>query len=223
MLAAITEREDPRDALLTTEPVNNLAALPRGAVIGTTSLRRMCQLLALRPDLQVKPLRGNIDTRLRRLDEHIFDAIILAAAGLSRLGLQQRITQFFPVTQFLPAAGQGALAIETRSGDQSILEIIKPLNNEAAQYCVNAERALNQRLDGGCQVPIAAYATLNNGQLLLRGLVGSPDGKLILRAHGIEKAENANLLGTRVAEDLLMQGADDILRAIKVNENGFGA
>lgn len=220
-IAAISKREDPRDVLLS-NVASNLASLPTGAVVGTTSLRRICQLRAIRPDLEIKPLRGNVDTRLQRLDEHKFDAIVLAAAGLNRLGLQQRITEFFSSSQFLPAAGQGALAIETRE-DQEIREIVRPLNHEETQYCVTAERALNLRLDGGCQVPIGALATLKNGQLLLEGLVGSPDGKSILRANGAAKAKDAEILGVYVAEDLLKQGAEKILQAIKTPENGFGA
>lgn len=221
-IAVTCEREDPRDVLLSNHAAN-LASLPAKSIIGTTSLRRMCQLLSLRPDLQVKPLRGNVDTRLHRLDENKYDAIILAAAGIRRLGFQNRITEFFPTTKFLPAAGQGALAIEARLDDRNTLEMVKPLNHVATQHCISAERALNQSLDGGCQVPIAAYADLDNDQLTLRGLVGSPDGKLILRAHASGKAADAAIIGMKVAADLLAQGAGEILRATKILDNSFGA
>lgn len=221
IIAAICEREDPRDVLIANQ-VADLASLPMGSVVGTTSLRRMCQLLSLRPDLQIQSLRGNVDTRLRYLDEGKFSAIILAAAGLHRLSLGHRIAEYFSVEQFLPAAGQGALAIESRVSDQNTLELVKLLNHPATNTCVRAERTLNQRLDGGCQVPIGAYATLNAGRLTLQSLVGSPDGKVILRATATSEPEDAENLGVKVAENLLQQGADEILQSLKNLENGFG-
>jgi len=221
-LTAICKREDPRDAFLATK-FPNLAALPAGAVIGTASLRRLCQLRALRPDLVVQPLRGNIDTRLQRLESGLFDAIILAAAGLHRLGFTNRITEYLPLTQFLPAAGQGALAIESRENDAATLALIKPLNDLTTQLCIQAERALNQQLDGGCQVPIAAYATLEQQQLQLQGMVGSLDGKTILYATESGPSNTAEQLGKQVAQQLLAQGAYAILQQIKTQENGFGA
>lgn len=210
IIAAVGEREDPRDVLVT-NLASSLGTLPVGAVVGTTSLRRMCQLLALRPDLQVEPLRGNVDTRVRRLDEGIYDAIVLAAAGLQRLNLGHRIVEYFPIDQFIPAAGQGALAIECRHADTYMRELVVPLNHPVTHLCVTAERALNRRLDGGCEVPIAAYATYNAECLTLRSLVGSKDGTHIIRAFGTAEAVEAENLGIRVAEDLLSQGAKEIL------------
>ncbi|MCG8428278.1 MAG: hydroxymethylbilane synthase [Chromatiales bacterium] len=210
-LAVILEREDPRDAFVSNK-YSSLDELPEGAVVGTSSLRRQCQLADGRPDLQIAPLRGNVNTRLRKLDEGEFDAIILAAAGLIRLGFQERIASFIEPEQSLPAIGQGAIGIECRSDDPWINELLKPLHDEETAICVAAERAMNHRLMGGCQVPIAGYAVLNNqGHLFMRGLVGEPDGSHIMRAEMDADADAAEELGVRIAEELLGQGADRVL------------
>jgi len=215
-LFCICPREDPRDAFVSNH-YQSLAELPEGCVLGTSSLRRQAQLLALRPDLQVRFLRGNLDTRLAKLDMGEYDAIILAAAGLIRLGYQARIRELLPTEVCLPAGGQGAVGIECRSEDSALHKRLAPLQDEATAVCVQAERALNMRLNGGCQVPIACYAQLNDKRLHLRGLVGQPDGRLLLRAESSGEASEAESLGIRVAEDLLSQGADSILQAVYGN------
>lgn len=214
-LGVICQREDPSDAFVS----NRYAALedlPAGAVVGTSSLRRECQLRSRRPDLQVKFLRGNVNTRLRKLDEGEYDAIILASAGLLRLGFAQRIAQSIAVEDSLPAGGQGAVGIELRSDDSQVLELLRVLHHVPTARRVTAERAMNQRLQGGCQVPIACYADYLPGtdRLWLRGLVGKPDGSLILRAEGEADAAEAEQLGIRVADDLLAQGAAEILAQV---------
>jgi hydroxymethylbilane synthase len=211
-LGVICDREDPTDAFVS----NQYAALeemPPGSVVGTSSLRRECQLRERRPDLEVKFLRGNVNTRLRKLDEGEYDAIILASAGLMRLGFEQRIVQRMKVSDSLPAGGQGAVGIELRSDDSATLALLQSVHHESTARRVIAERALNRRLEGGCQVPIACYADYvgDGGQLLLRGLVGKPDGSQILRAEAMAPPEDAEQLGIAVAEDLLSQGAAAIL------------
>ena len=213
-LGVICEREDPTDALVSNN-FSTLDDLPAGSVVGTSSLRRECQLRARRPDLQVKFLRGNVNTRLRKLDEGEYDAIILASAGLIRLGFAARIAATIHVDDSLPAGGQGAVGIELRSDDKQILELLQPLHHQHTACRVDAERAMNLRLNGGCQVPIACYAEdLSAGQLRLRGLVGRPDGSEILRAEAEAKPEDAAKLGVAVAEDLLGQGAAAILAEV---------
>lgn len=212
-LAVICEREDPRDAFVS-NTYQNLSELPAGAVVGTSSLRRQCQLIAKYPHLQVKSLRGNVGTRLSKLDNGEYDAIILASAGLIRLGLQARIRSFIPVEDSLPAAGQGAVGIETRLNDERVLAYVRALAHAETSYCVRAERAMNARLQGGCQVPIGAYATLSNGQLTMNALVGALDGSQIIRVAGGAAQEEAEQLGVRLAEQLLAQGADKILAEI---------
>lgn len=212
-LAAICEREDPRDAFVSNKYAS-LAELPKGAVVGTSSLRRQCQLMAAYPDLTVKSLRGNVGTRLAKLDNGEYDAIILASAGLIRLGLSERIRNFISTDQSLPAAGQGAVGIETRLNDERVLAYVKALNHQPTAYCVMAERAMNRHLQGGCQVPIGGFAELHNGELHLRALVGALDGSEIIRASGQATAENAEALGIEIAEKLLKQGADKILQAV---------
>ncbi len=209
-LHTICEREDPRDAFVS----NNHASfndLPEGAVIGTSSLRRQCQLRALRPDLVIRDLRGNVNTRLAKLDEGQYDAIVLAAAGLIRLEMPERITSFIETDISLPANGQGAVGIECRSDDELMKSLLAPLEHAGTRARVLAERAMNRRLEGGCQVPIGAYAELEGDELTLRGLVGSIDGREILRAETRGSVEQAEELGTRLAEQLLAQGADKIL------------
>ena len=212
-LAVICQREDPRDAFVS-HSYRTFAELPQGAVVGTSSLRRQCQLKALRPDLDIRSLRGNVGTRLSKLDNGDYDAIILASAGLIRLGLADRIASFIDVEQSLPAAGQGAVGIECRTDDVQVHALLAPLADAKTTYCVRAERAMNNHLQGGCQVPIGGYAVLQQGQLYLRALVGDIDGSRIIRAEGKSAVENAEVLGVKIAEQLLAQGADKILQAI---------
>ena len=212
-LAVICQREDPRDAFVS-HSYRTFAELPQGAVVGTSSLRRQCQLKALRPDLDIRSLRGNVGTRLSKLDNGDYDAIILASAGLIRLGLADRIASFIDVEQSLPAAGQGAVGIECRTDDMQVQALLAPLADAKTTYCVRAERAMNNHLQGGCQVPIGGYAVLQQGQLYLRALVGDIDGSRIIRAEGKSPVENAEALGVQIAEQLLAQGADKILQAI---------
>jgi len=212
-LAAILEREDPLDAFVSNRYAS-LAELPLGSRVGTSSLRRQCQLAARRPDLQIAPLRGNVNTRLRKLDEGDFDAIILAAAGLIRLGFSERIRARIDTDDSLPAIGQGAIGIECRSDDERVHRLIAPLHHPATAERVIAERAMNARLHGGCQVPIAGHAVHRDGQLHLRGLVGMPDGSRVMRAERSGPVDDAERIGTEVAEDLLGQGAGDVLAAL---------
>jgi hydroxymethylbilane synthase len=214
-LGVICVREDPSDALVSNR-YRALEEMPPGSVVGTSSLRRECQLRARRPDLEIKFLRGNVNTRLRKLDEGEYDAIVLASAGLLRLGFAQRIAQRIAVDDSLPAGGQGAVGIELRSDDATAQSLLRPLHHAPTAVRVTAERALNRRLDGGCQVPIACYAELVNdgAQLFLRGLVGRPDGTLLIRAQATAPSAEAEQLGIAVAEDLLAQGAADILAGI---------
>ena len=212
-LAVICQREDPRDAFVS-HSYRTFAELPQGAVVGTSSLRRQCQLKALRPDLDIRSLRGNVGTRLSKLDNGDYDAIILASAGLIRLGLADRIASFIDVEQSLPAVGQGAVGIECRTDDMQVQALLAPLADAETTYCVRAERAMNNHLQGGCQVPIGGYAVLQQGQLYLRALVGDIDGSRIIRAEGKSAVENAEVLGVKIAEQLLAQGADKILQAI---------
>ncbi|MCX2780284.1 hydroxymethylbilane synthase [Microbulbifer thermotolerans] len=211
-LPVICEREDPRDAFVS----NNYASLdelPEGAIVGTSSLRRQCQILAHRPDLEVKFLRGNVNTRLAKLDAGEFDAIVLASAGLLRLEMRERIRQFLPVDVSLPAGGQGAVGIECRA-DRELEALLQPLHCEATATRLAAERAVVKRLNGGCQIPIGCYAELEKDQLWLRGLVGSPDGRSLIRAERRGAAAEAEALGKGLAEALLSAGADKILAAL---------
>lgn len=212
-LAVICQREDPRDAFVSNQ-YRCLSELPEGAIVGTSSLRRQCQLMARYPHLKVKSLRGNVGTRLSKLDNGEYDAIILASAGLIRLGLKDRIRDFIAVEDSLPASGQGAVGIETRIGDERVLKYIESLNHPETAYCVKAERAMNARLQGGCQVPIGAFATLQMNTISMNALVGSLDGKQIIRASGVASVEQAELLGVQIAEQLLSQGADKILAEV---------
>ncbi|NCF16906.1 MAG: hydroxymethylbilane synthase [Haliea sp.] len=214
-LGVICEREDPSDALVSNH-FPTLEQLPAGSVVGTSSLRRECQLRARRPDLEVKFLRGNVNTRLRKLDEGEYDAIILASAGLIRLGFEGRIAQQIPVADSLPAGGQGAVGIELRNNDASTLDLLQAVHHEPTAERVAAERAMNRRLQGGCQVPIACFAEHREQgeRLWLRGLVGRPDGSQILRAEGEACCDQAVTLGEQVAEQLLSQGAGEILAEV---------
>ena len=212
-LSIICERDDPRDAFVSSR-FPSLAELPAGSRVGTSSLRRQCQLRASRPDLQVLDLRGNVNSRLAKLDAGEYDAILLAAAGLKRLGLQARITTLLPPEQSLPANGQGAVGIECCLDDDELLTLLAPLEHGPTRQRVLAERAMNRALQGGCQVPIGAYAELEDDQLWLRGLVGSPDGRQILRAERRGPACAPETLGQTLAEQLLAQGAARLLTEV---------
>ena len=221
-ITAILTREDPRDAFVSNS-VGTLAALPQGARVGTSSLRRQCQLKALRPDLELLDLRGNVNTRLARLDAGDYDAIILAAAGLRRLEMSERIAEAIGPGMLLPAVGQGAIGIEARDGDEELREILAGLHHADTASCVLAERALNRALQGGCQVPIAAHAVLDGDTLQLRALVGTVDGTRVLRAEGSGQRSAPERLGESVASELLAAGAGEILRALLEAEGRDGA
>jgi hydroxymethylbilane synthase len=212
-LACILEREDPRDAFVSNR-FDAIDTLPEGACVGTSSLRRQCQLALKRPDLRIEPLRGNVNTRLRKLDEGAYDAIILAAAGLIRLEFGERIRAFISTDESLPAIGQGAIGIECRSDDGRVHALIAPLHHQSTAERVTAERALNARLNGGCQVPIAGHAVHVEGRLQLSGLVGVPDGSQLLRSKAEGPTEDAERIGQEVGDALLAQGADRILAAL---------
>ncbi|MDH4161633.1 MAG: hydroxymethylbilane synthase [Nitrospirota bacterium] len=212
-LSCITEREDARDALLSRNKVA-FKDLPKGARIGTSSLRRQSQLMNIRPDFVIEQLRGNVDTRLRKLKEGQYDAIILAAAGVRRLGLADNVTEYIDPEISLPAIGQGALGIECRVDDRELNDMISFFNHSDTRVCVTGERALLRRLEGGCQVPIACYGRIKNNNLSLEGLVASVDGKRIIK-ETIEGAQaDAEKLGVTLAENLLKRGADVILREV---------
>ncbi|OOF48805.1 hydroxymethylbilane synthase [Rodentibacter genomosp. 1] len=212
-LSVICKREDPRDAFVSNR-YTSLDKLPKGAIVGTSSLRRQCQLKQLRPDLDIRSLRGNVGTRLSKLDKGEYDAIILAAAGLIRLGMEERITSFIDTSLSLPAAGQGAIGIECRTDDIAVQTLLAPLSDQETTACVLAERAMNAHLQGGCQVPIGGYAVLENNQIYLRALVGELDGSSLIKAEGKSAVENAEELGVQIAEQLLSQGADRILSKV---------
>ncbi len=247
-LAVVCEREEPRDAFISKISdsgfqIPNFKSLPFNSKIGTSSLRRSCQLLNLRPDLRIEHLRGNLDTRLRKLDEGQYDGIILAAAGMRRLGLEKRITELLPFDISLPAIGQGAIGVECRIDDEFINELLLPLNHAETYICVKAERSFLKKLGGGCQVPIAAYATVmkrsdnkepegtnlltyasqkishhqNVSQgllLILEGLVGTVNGDRIIRGRNEGNPEEAEMIGIRLAEDILSRGAKEILENV---------
>jgi hydroxymethylbilane synthase len=219
-LSCITKREDARDALLSR---NNVAFkdLPKGANVGTSSLRRQAQLMSLRPDFVIHQLRGNVGTRLQKLKEGKFDAIILAAAGVKRLGLEANVSEYLSPEISLPAIGQGALGIECRVDDRELNDMIAFFNHTDSRTCVTGERALLRRLEGGCQVPIACYGQVKNGKLTLVGLVGSVDGKRIVKNSIEGEPEKAEKLGVLLAEKLLSQGADVILREVYGNTTDF--
>ncbi|MCG6967926.1 MAG: hydroxymethylbilane synthase [Chromatiaceae bacterium] len=212
-LAVILAREDPRDAFVSNHHAS-LVALPEGARVGTSSLRRQCQLADRRPDLEIIPLRGNVNTRLRKLDDGEYDAIILASAGLLRLGFAERIRSFISTDDSLPAIGQGAIGIECRADDRRVNTLLQPLHHAPTAACVHAERAMNRRLEGGCQVPIGGHATLDMGELHLRGLVGTVDGSEIVRGEIRGPEGDGEKLGNTLAEELLEHGAAHILREL---------
>lgn len=212
-LAAILPRESPRDAFVSNR-FSSLDDLPERARIGTSSLRRQCQIIAKRPNSTIVSLRGNVNTRLSKLDQGEYDAIVLAVAGLQRLGLGHRITQELNVDESLPAIGQGAIGVECRRDDPRTNERLAALHDAATSLCIAAERAMNERLQGGCQVPIAGFAKLVKGRIRLRGLVGQPDGSEIIRGEITGSSDSAERLGRALADDLLQRGAERILRAL---------
>ncbi|MBN4069058.1 hydroxymethylbilane synthase [Beggiatoa alba] len=215
-MPVILEREDPRDAFVSNQYAC-FAALPQGACVGTSSLRRQTQLLAKRPDLIIKDLRGNVGTRLQKLDDGHYDAIILASAGLTRLGLSQRIAEYMATDLSLPAIGQGAIGIECRNNDSEIETLITVLNHADSAVRVRAERAMNHRLEGGCQVPIGGHATLDGNTLTLRGLVARSDGSEIISGSVSGHRDDAEKLGIKLADDLLSRGAKAILAELHSN------
>lgn len=210
VLAAILERQDPRDALVAKEAVS-IETLPQGAVVGTASFRRQSQLLALRPDLSIKMIRGNVGTRLRKLHGGEYDAIILAAAGLHRLGQHHCISAYLHPTAMLPAVGQGAMGIECLGADEAIRHCVSVLNHTPTVYCVTAERAMNKALNGSCHVPIGGYAVMEREQLQLQGFVGRVDGSETLYETQSNTVEKAALLGDAVACALLSRGAEEMI------------
>ena len=209
LLGVICQREDPRDAFVSVK-YPDFRSLPQGAIVGTSSLRRQCQLLAMRPDLQIKMLRGNVNTRLKKLTDGEFDATILAAAGLMRLAMHDHINHCFEVENMLPAAGQGALGIELRAEDE-IYDLIQILRHEETTIALTAERAVNAKLGGSCQVPIGAYAQINKGQIHLTALIADPDTNHIFSANHSADCQDAQSLGVAVAEELIAQGAREIV------------
>jgi hydroxymethylbilane synthase len=212
-IAAITERQDPRDAFCSRHYAS-IQEMPQGARVGTSSLRRQAQLKAVRPDLDIHPLRGNVDTRLRKLEQGEYDAVILAAAGLTRLGKTELVRQIIPVDIMCPAAGQGALGIEIRQGDAATRKHLEFLNDPAARAATTCERALLNSLGGGCQVPIGAFAEMKNGKLHLESIVADPDGSKLLRDSRDGQIEYAEKLGSEAGAALLARGGDKILAAV---------
>jgi hydroxymethylbilane synthase len=214
-IGAVLTRADPRDALVSKNGVTRIEELPRGATVGTSSLRRQAQVQALRPDLKIEALRGNVDTRLRKLDEGSMSAIILACAGLIRLGLEARITGRLDPKLCLPAVTQGVIGIECRSGDARTLSWLRALEDPATRLVMEAERAFSRRLGGSCQSPIAAYAELHADKIELHGLVAEPDGSRLLRDSLTGRHEDAESLGVRLAERILAAGADVLLERLR--------
>lgn len=212
-VTTICERDDPRDALVS-HHFSSIDQLPQGSVVGTSSLRRQCQLRERRPDLIVRDLRGNVGTRLAKLDNGEYDAVILAVAGLKRLGLEQRICCPLSAEECLPAVGQGAVGIECRLDDETTRTLLAPLNHAATETRVRAERAVNTRLEGGCQVPIGSYAELDGDSLWLRAMVGSQDGSQMVRGECRGPAASAEQMGVELAEELLTRGARKILHDV---------
>ncbi len=212
-LQVVCEREDPRDAFVSNS-IKCLADLPQGAIVGTSSLRRQCQIKALRPDLDIRDLRGNVNTRLAKLDDGQYDAIILAAAGLIRLEMPERIAEFIAPEVMLPANGQGAVGIECRLDDERVKALLAPLEHKLTRIRVLAERAMNRALEGGCQVPIGSYAVIENNEIYLRGLVGAIDGSKILHGDIKGSINDGEALGNSLAEQLLAAGADVILKQV---------
>lgn len=215
-IPAILQREDPRDVLISSR-YSSLAGLPAGAVVGTSSLRRQCQLNAACPGLALKDIRGNVGSRLKQLDRGAYDALVLAAAGIKRLGREGRISLYLGVDEMLPAIGQGALGIETRTDDARVLQLVRPLDHEPTRVCVAAERALSRRLYGGCLLPVAAYAETSGADLSMTALVGYPDGSRVVKDSISGAVDQGELLGAELGERLLQQGAQEILAEVMGN------
>jgi len=216
-LEVICPREDPRDAFIS-NTYESFDDLPQGAIVGTSSLRRQCQIKASRPDLDIRDLRGNVNTRLRKLDEGQYDAIILAAAGMIRLKMPERIRQFIEPEVMLPANGQGAVGIECRTDDETVKALLAPLEDKTTRLRVLAERAMNKALEGGCQVPIGAYAVIDNDEIYLRGLVGAVDGSEIIQSEIRGTLDQGEQLGNSLAQTLLSKGADVILKQVYADQ-----
>jgi len=212
VIGAVTEREDPRDCLITRSG-QSLEKLPSGARIGTSSLRRQAQILAYRPDVTVEPVRGNLDTRLRKMEEGQFDAILLAVAGLSRMGWQDRVTQALSTDIMVPAVGQGALAVQCRADDVEVLEGLKRINDPKTERAVRAERAFLRAFEGGCHLPVGAYAEATDGSIRLIGMVAHPDGRKVLR--GTVEGSEPEQVGRTLAQQLLEKGAGALLSALR--------
>lgn len=213
-IGAMCERVDPRDVVISRNELP-LAQLPQGALIGTSSLRRCAQLLNYRPDLQLEPLRGNLNTRMAKLERNNLDAIILAAAGVERLGWGDRITERLSIDVCLPAVGQGSIGIEIREGDQEVLKVVQTINHAPSRAAITAERALLRKLEGGCQIPIGALGTVEGDQLTLKGVVAGLDGQEVIRDQISGSVNEASALGEKLAEKLVEMGADRILRAVR--------
>lgn len=220
-IGAICQRENPCDVFIS-EKYKSIESLPPGARVGTSSLRRCAQLLHYRPDLQLVPLRGNLNTRLRKLREQNLDGIILAAAGVIRLGWQNLIKQYLPYSLSLPAVGQGSIGVEMREGDKEIAELVAPLNDYSAEKSIKAERAFLRYLEGGCQIPIGALGQIEGGELRLQGVIASLDGKRLFRAEISGSPEEAEELGIALAKRLLAMGADEVLKELRqeIDANG---
>ena len=217
-IGAVCKREKPNDVLISRHG-RSLDELPRGAKVATGSLRRRSQLLNYRPDLEIVDIRGNVQTRLRKFEESRIDGMILAYAGLHRLGLDDRISEIISTDVLVPAVGQGSIAVEIREGDSRIAEVANKLDHAETRACITAERAFLRRLEGGCQVPIGGFATLENGMLTLNGVVGSLDGKKVFRDRRSATAEDAAQLGDSVAAALLAAGADSVLEESRITAN----
>lgn len=213
IIGAVPKREDTRDVLVSASSLR-LRELPEGAVVGTSSLRRMVQIKRLRPDIRVETLRGNLDTRLRKVQEGLFDAVILAAAGIHRMGWHDVITEYLDPEEFLPAVGQGALGIEIREDDQAIYDLVSRLHHEPTSLAIRAERSFLKELEGGCQVPIGCHCFVEDGMIRLVGMIASLDGSLVVRDEIIGKPEDAELTGKELAKRLKNSGAEEILRSI---------
>ena len=213
-IGAVLQRADPGDAIASKPGVDSLAKLPEGARVGTSSLRRQAQLRHARPDLVVEPVRGNVETRLRKLDEGEFDAVILAAAGLKRLGLGERITGRLEIDECLPAVGQGIIGIECKSEDEAVLEALRAIEHTKTRHCLEGERTVAAQLQASCESPIAAYGELRDGELFLRGVVATPDGSRLLRGQARGGASDARQLGRELVAELRQQGAQELLESI---------
>ncbi|QCI22409.1 hydroxymethylbilane synthase [Buchnera aphidicola] len=219
-LVSICKRGNPLDTLVSNH-YKSIDNLPKGAIVGTSSLRRQCQLITYRPDLIVSPLRGNVETRIAKLDQGKYDAIILATEGLNRLNLQHRITQIIPAELSLPSCGQGAIGIQSRAHDKKVLFFLSHLNHINTFIEINAERAFCRKLNAGCQIPIGSYAIIKNDKIWLRGLVGSPNGKIILKGERIDYYNKTEKMGYSLAEELLKNGAKKILEELYLKESYY--